>query len=386
MFAGGGRKVEADTCAGLKQKVWGVGVRGDTKSLLLNNSLMLAVRIALGVALVLAALMIMGSTRASAATEPELLSGILSPAENVVDKTVDQVPVVEAVPIVDPVPKVESVNAPPVIVLPVVEVVGPVTEPVLGTVGPGTQTTAPVVQIVPPAVDPVAVAGEPVEDGVAGGVAGGVGNVGEHVVPSPPDLPGAVPVVPAVPLVPVVPGVVTPHIPVVAEEVPGVVTPDIPAVCEEALNTPSIPVTPASEASATSAAQSGPETAVRTPVIVAYSIPADGLEVVGLIPRGFRVVDAPALSGAGPSGSGTHSEACSSMAGQTVGLCAPEVAPSVGSAPSGAGSGGMGGSSGTAANENFSTSVIFEAGCAAISNAGWPLPASMPSNPGSSPD
>ncbi|WP_425859781.1 hypothetical protein [Arthrobacter sp. TWP1-1] len=352
-------------------------MRGDTKSLLLNSSLMLAVRIALGVAFVVAALMIVDSARASAATEPTpatgsgLLSGILSPVENVVDKTVSQVPVVEAVPIVGPViapvgtaavPIVTAVIAPPVIVLTVVEAVDAVTAPVLETVG---QVVAPVVQLVTPAIDPVPAVVNPVVDSVVGGVAGGVGGLVEPVVPALPELPRAVPVIPVVP------------------EVPGVVPPDIPSVTGEVPCTPSLPAMPASLASATSATQSGPETATRTPVAVAHRIPANGLDAAERIPVGFWAVDVPALSGAGSPGSSTHDAACSSKAGQTVGPCAPAVVSNVGSAPSCTGSGG---SSGTAANENFSTSLNFAAERTAISSAGWPLPASMPSDPGSSPD
>lgn len=341
-------------------------MRGDSKSLLLNNSLMVAVRIALGISLVVIALMIVGSTRASAATEPlpatqlsfspdsangsGLPSGILGPVENVVDQTVNQLPVVEAMPILDPVtapvstaaiPIVTAVIALPVIVPPVIEAVDAVTAPVLEIVD---QVVEPVVQIVAPTVDPVAAV--------------------EHVVPALPELPGAGPVIPVV---------------------PRVVTPDIPAVSGEALEAPNFPATPESHASATSAVQPGPETAAQSPVIVAHRILADSLAAAEMIPEGFWAVDVPAQSGAGSPGSGTQSAACGSMAGQTVGPCAPAVASTVGLAPSGAGSGGSGGSSGTAANENFSTSLNFEAGWTAISNAGWPLPASMPSDPGSSP-
>lgn len=369
--------MNADTRAGLNQKVWGVGVRGDTKSLPMNNSLIQAVRIAVGAVLFAAALMILGSTGAFATSAQDstsgsgLLSGIVSPVENVVEKTVSPVPVVEAVPIVDPVvapvsaadiPIVTAVIDPPAILPPVIGPVDAVTAPVLGTVK---QITEPALEVVAPVVDPVVEVVNPIVDGDVGGV----GSVVEHVVPELPEIPGAVPVIPTV-----------------VGEVPGVVTPGIPAVSEVALDTPNFPATPAPNASATSAVQPGPDTAAPSPAVVAHRIPADSLAAAELIPEGFWAVDVPALTGAGSPGSGTHSAACSSTAGQTVGPCAPAVASTVGSAPSGPGSGGSGGSSGAAANENFSISLNFEAGRTVISNTGWPLPASMPSDPGSSPD
>ena len=126
-----------------------------------------------------------GIRPASSAKGNGLLSGILSPVANVVDKTVSQVPVVRDItgtntvanlvaPVTAVTDRVETtVNSVPVVgqaiapvrnvtnsvVPPVVNVVGAVATPVLGAVD---QVTAPVLQIVAPVLDPVTGAVKPV--------------------------------------------------------------------------------------------------------------------------------------------------------------------------------------------------------------------------------
>ncbi|MDD0859317.1 hypothetical protein NHF46_19485 [Arthrobacter alpinus] len=75
-----------------------------------------------------------------------------------------------------------------------------------------------------------------------------------------------------------------------------------------------------------------------------------------------------------------------SLAG-AVGPCSPAVASgSVPGPASGSSAGGSGGAAGpVAASENTYAQFALAGGAAALAGADWPLPASMPENPGSTP-
>ncbi|WP_157884137.1 hypothetical protein [Arthrobacter alpinus] len=371
---------------------------------------MLAARVVLGSILFAAAIVVLGSTSAfaashsSSATQPSskqdsssgLLSGNLSPIGNVVDKTIAQVPVVHDIrgiaavdtvlaPVTTATDNVEKTVAAapvagPVIAQPVVNAIDAVAAPVLGAVD---QVTQPVLPVVAPVIDPVSAAVNPIVDSVVGGVSGGIGAVVDEVVaslPSLPEIPGTNPILPQVPVSPGEPGTLgNPGLPdVVGGELPGVIAAlASDSSKQQAGATPAVPVKGALPVVATSSIQNAVPSPFKTP-----------MEVLA----GVGLGHGEPLSGATPlhpdlDSTDVPSTACGSNAGlSVVGPCAADLATAAGPGPSGAGPGGAGGSSGTAANENFSGSLVFAAGSSATGNADWPLPASMPSHPGSSPD
>ncbi|WP_139244373.1 hypothetical protein [Arthrobacter alpinus] len=352
---------------------------------------MFAARMVLGSILFAAAIVVLGSTSAFAAshspsaTQPSseqdsssgLLSGNLSPIGNVVDKTIAQVPVVHdirGITAVDTVlPPVATVTdnlektvqaapvAGPVIAQPVVSAIDAVAAPVLGAVD---QVTQPVLAVVAPVIDPVSAAVIPIVDSVVGGVFGGIGAGVDEVVPFLPEIPGTNPIVPQIPVSP--------------GELPGsidVVTSD--SSTQQAGSNPTASVTGALAGLATSSIQNSVPSSFKTPMEVLAGVGlGHGESFLGATPSP-PVLDSSAVAGA----------ACGSNSRlSAVGPCGADLATAAGPGPSGAGSGGAGGASGTAANENFSGSPVFAAGFSAMINADWPLPASMPSHPGSSPD
>jgi hypothetical protein len=356
--------------------------------LLLNSSLVRAVRIAFGIALFAAAIMVLGSSGAFAASDADpsnssqnaptkgvgLLSGILNPVASEVDKVVAHVPAVKQIagnttvgtvltPVttgtdaveasVAAVPVVGSVVAPvgaaaTAMVPSVVSLVAPVTTPVLAAVD---QVVAPVTQITAPIVQPVAEVVRPIVEGVTGASGTGVDQV------------------------------LSPR-PGVAETVPG--TPNLPAVP----GTSDVGVT--GSGSAAGGVHNDPTAVLGVGRVLGAGPVAPSVThflAAGLFPGNTSALDVPTSAEAWPDGEAPRAACSSSAAATAVGPCAPAVESAAGPGTSGANSGGSGGASGTAAaNENFSTRLSFAAGSAAMSNGDWPLPASMPADPGSSPD
>lgn len=387
-------------------------------------------RIAVGTALFAAVLIVLGSSGAFAASNstsvsaaqhnPDkgkgLLSGILNPVTNIVDQTLGQVPVVKDItgsntvgkivaPVVVVTDKVEAtLSSVPVVgqvvapvrevtnavIPPVVDVVGSVTAPVLGVVD---QATAPVVQVVSPVVDPITGAVAPIVDGVTGGIADVVENVVVPVVPGTPGTP-SVPAVPGTPGTPGTPGVIeTP----VTPGVPGAVVPGLPG--DDGGNV----TLPGSDGSGTEIPRAGvtahdlaAASKARTDRAegTGAAIGAGSLErylTAGLITPTSTTGGVSAHAGTAAPGGGSPLGSCNAdSGGSALGPCAPDVAatPAAPSASgmSAGGAGGSGGSAGpAAAHYDFFKYFSSADGAAALAHADWPLPASMPSNPGSTP-
>ncbi|WP_146073196.1 hypothetical protein [Arthrobacter sp. N199823] len=408
----------------------------------LNAILPRALRIAVGAALFAAVLILLGSAGAFAssgaspasiaASKPApdkgkgLLSGILSPVVDVVDKTVSQVPVVKDVlgnntvgkvvaPVstvtdkvesaVTAVPVVDSVVAPVrqvtnAVVPPVINVVETVASPVVSAVD---HATAPVVQVVAPVLSPITGTVQPVVDGVTGGVADVVDTVVVPVlplVPSTPNLPGtpSTPVVPNVPAAPSNPD--TAVTPVTPGDMDGNNTPEGPSGVETPGSFPSGNLGDGDAVEGSRAElnhSASAEAAVKAGVVTSgRQLDAqDGAAVSGAL--------APYLSGGHALGASTAGESTAQAAAQSgeptascasdsqaaaVGPCAPAVASvSVQGPGSGSSAGGSGGPAGpVAASENTYAQFVLTGGAGALAGADWPLPASMPENPGSTPD
>lgn len=374
-----------------------------------------------------------------------LLSGILNPIVKVVDQTLGQVPVVQditgddtvgtliapvtgvtdqventlaSVPVADAVitPAREVTTA---VVPPVVEVVSGIARPVLGVVD---QVTAPVVEIAAPILDPVTETLNPVVDGVAGGAADVVDHVVDTVVtpilPVTPQVP-AVPETPTTPLTPAAPAIpdspAAPAVPV-APATPA--TPSNP-VAQVAPVAPVDAVTPAVPAAVVTAAAPAnvapqllpddPATDSGSPARAALAANTESFSAGTIAPAAVRgtVTAAEYLSANGPLGrpatsssvpnrthaamlpvGGPATANCDSdESGIVVGPCisAMPVAATSGTTTTLA-SGGSGGAAGSAAaHENLPTSFSLAGKGAALPDADWPLPASMPSDPGSTP-
>lgn len=395
-------------------------------------SLVRLLRIAVGTALFAAVFIVLGSSGAFAASnstsvstahhDPDkgkgLLSGILNPVANIVDETLAQVPVVRDVtgnntvgqivaPVAAVTDKVEAtVSAVPVVgdvvapvrdvtntvIPPVVDVVGSVTAPVLGVVD---QATAPVDEVASPVLDPITGAVAPIVDGVTGGVADVVENVVVPVVPGTPGPP-SVPVIPGTPGTPGNPetpgGIETPLTPG-----PGTVLPGLPGGDGGSVTLPGGDgsVTVISGAGATAhdvaAATKAMDDRAEGTVAATSSGSLARYLSAGLMAPTSTTGGVTAHPGtAAPSG-GYPMGSCTADSGSAaLGPCAPAVAtaPAAPSASgmSAGGAGGSGGSAGpAAAHHDFLNYFSFADGAAALTNADWPLPASMPSNPGSTP-
>ncbi|MFQ4148295.1 hypothetical protein AAGW05_06310 [Arthrobacter sp. LAPM80] len=342
-----------------------------------------ALRIALGVALFAALFLFLGSSGAFASSDPSspgttssgqvpaqgkgLLSGILSSVVDLVDKTVAQVPAVKDItanntvtqvvaPVTAVTDRVEStVNAVPAVgqvlapvrnatstlVPPVVNIVGSVATPVLTTVD---KATAPVVELVSPVIDPITGTLKPVVDGV-GGVA-----------------------------VPVVDGVDT------------TTGPGASAGVGSASNNLGHYVGDTSSAGArhlgSVRAGNAPSQAGSLGSLAKYLAAGSNPG----FPGSAGAAGALAVP-ASPSGSGVNASCNSDPNALAVGPCAPAVtsspAPAAGSGSSAGGTGGPGGAS--AAQENFAGHFSIAVQGLTLRHADWPMPASMPSNPGSTP-
>ncbi|MCC9069957.1 hypothetical protein [Arthrobacter cryoconiti] len=326
-----------------------------------SNALARATRIAVGVALLAVAFLLFGSTGAFAASSDSssqsapgatrsggggLISGLLNPVVHAVDKAVSQIPVVSDVV------KNGTVAA----------VVAPVT-----TVTDHVESGISTVPVVGAVLQPV------LETPVLGNVGGVVGDVvGGAVDAVLPPAGNSAPVVPAVP-VPNVPVEILPTPPVsVDTSLPAVVpVPDSSAVTTE-------------NAAAVNAVSKGVDanlTSQNTSAVVSASrfLPSSqsmvGSSSSALTERSARAknpsepicVTTPDSDGSVP--------------------CLPAAAPSPTTASSSLSGGSGGGSNGSAAaDELFPLSFHLAAARAPSLDADWALPASMPSNPGSSPD
>ncbi|MET4004303.1 hypothetical protein ABIB48_003042 [Arthrobacter sp. UYCu511] len=393
-------------------------VHTDAKSLMLDGTPVRLVRIAFGVALFAALFFFLGSSGAFAAPDAPassdqspakgkgLISGILSPVVNVVDKSVSQVPVVKDIvgnntvsKVVAPVsgitdraeqtassiPVVEKVIAPvrnvtTSVVPPVVNVVDSITAPVLGTVD---HVTAPVVQVLAPVVAPVTGTLKPVVDGVTGTVVpvgDGVKDVIDQVLP---------PVKPGTPGTPGAPGSVVPGTPI---------TPATPGADLEQSGTSATP------GNATSAADGTEKSLGAKAPLGAQLLGTErsGLKLSvsgglgslaqylasGAVPGSSGAVNPAAMAVPSlPVGSSAYFSCDSDTSGLAVGPCAPAVSSSPASATgSGSGASGAGGPSGSgAAQENFAGHFSIAVQGSTLRDVSWSLPASMPSNPGSTP-
>lgn len=400
---------------------------------------MCALRLGVGAVFFIALFMVLSASGALAASDADplaanpsettnskqsankgLLSGILNPVVGIVDKTVSATPVVGdvtgnntvakvAAPVsavtdrveksVTSVPVVGEVVAPVgnlsnAVVPPVVNIVDTVTTPVLKTVD---KAASPVVQIADPVISPVTEALKPIVDGTVGTVSGSVGTVVDEVLPPVRPSPPEIPAKPAVPSTPEMPGNLDTPPTVEATDVSGVQS--VPERGNDASGAPDISGDPGNKASVSSddtldAADSvekaghGKAEDVRTfgkvrtladylagrtfPGLTAPEKVADGAAVA--------ISNMPT-----PGGSKAVCGADSNMPG--VGPCAPAI--STGSASSGsfgAGASGAAGSSGSAAaHQNFADLFSILLAGSAVHNADWQLPASMPSDPGSTP-
>ncbi|MBP2413164.1 hypothetical protein JOF48_001963 [Arthrobacter stackebrandtii] len=370
-------------------------------------------------------------------TGPGTVGKITAPVTGLTDhveNTLTQVPVVENV--VSPVREVATTVVPPV-----TDVVSAVTTPVLGAVG---QATAPVVEVAAPVLDPVTTAVAPIVGGVTdtvAGVTGGTSGVVVEVVDN--VVAPAIPAIPGVTVPPVSPESPTPATPVTPAAPVAPVVPQEPGTP----GAPSVPGTPASP-DAPAAVPSAPVISGEAGAVVPGSVPqgADGLtgqqnsspqqdQAVDSekLPKGNRTeaagqdasaeavsVHAPAAPSsrdvlaryfapsampgtstatatpaqtvlAVPGGSAPSAVCGADDSRTSVGPCAPAVATGPASAPSsGVSSAGAGGSGATggaaAAHENTSELFLLAGGPAALPNVDWPLPASQPSDPGSTPD
>ncbi|MFC8302959.1 hypothetical protein ACFUCV_04645 [Specibacter sp. NPDC057265] len=382
-------------------------------------------RIALGTALLAAVLIVLGSTNASAASgsssaslktasDKGLLSGILDPVGDLLDTTVQQVPVVKDItgpntvgnlvaPVTGATDQLESnLTSVPVVgqvltpvqgittgvVTPVVQLADSVVTPTVGAVN---QVTAPVLQITAPVLDPVTGAVKPVVDGVAGGAAelvdsvvtpvvsplvppavpGGPGGAAD--VPSPTDpvteLPAGVDTLPAAPVLPSAPA---------APAGGGAATESVDSPVQ--MDSPARVDGPVSTGAAQQAADASPQAA--TPGVLARYLAAAALPAFSTSVDGVGV-QAPASSTAPAA-----IQACGSDSdGDAVGPCAPAATTAAASGSSSSLVSGGSGASGSAAaaSEHFWSYFHNAGGAAQPLAADWPLPASMPENPGSTP-
>lgn len=408
--------------AGWQAGLWqfGIGVNavgGGGKSLLHHTPLLRALRIALGAALFVVFFTVLSSSGAFAASDSHqsgqtsssqapakgkgLLSGILSPINDAVDTTVSQVPVVRDItgnntvakvvaPVATVADRVETgVNSVPVVgevvapvrnatnsvVPPVVNVVGAVSTPVLKTVD---QVTAPAVQIVAPVLAPVTSAVKPVVDGVTDGASGGVSNVVDQVLP---------PVEPGTPGTPGNPGTDVTKSPATGVG-PGTNAPGLPGSIDGATSGHN-------SADEPSGPNASPSENHGKPAAGVHSAPGSAhvgtlAEYLAIAPRASMAGDGPS-SNAGaplPPGGAGYAACGTDSSGSAVGPCAPAVSSSPASgSSSGTGSGGSGGSVGSAAaHENFAGHFSIALSGSALRSGNWPLPSSLSSDPGSTPD
>lgn len=353
-------------------------------------------------------------------TGSDTVGKVLAPVTSLTDElenAVDSVPVLETVTS----PARDATTA---VVPPVTNGVSGVTTPVLDGVG---QITAPVVQVVAPVVDPLTETLTPVVGGITDAVAGTVDHVVDYVatpvldrVVKPVVGTVATPVLPVLPTEPVVPQ--TPAVPETptAPALPGNPAPEPPPWVEM----PAFPEVPDSNMSVDvdapdmsgSGSSTGMELAVdgQEPVPAASNKelpnrPAEDTSTALPLQESDAAIHTDSLSrymraanfsepstGSGPAmtawavmaaGSPAAASCGSDASGLAVGPCAPALAanPALGSASqlvSGA-SGGPAGS--VAAYENQSEQFHLDGLGVASPSADWSLPASMPSNPGSTP-
>lgn len=391
---------------------------GNSESWTLSAIASRALRIAVGAALFAAVLLILGSSGAFAssgssptsvtAAKPApdkgngLISGILSPVVGVVDKAVSQVPVVKDIvdngtvgkvvaPVSTVTDKVESaVKTVPVVgavvapvrqitnavVPPVVNAAESVTTPVLGAVD---QAAAPVIQAVAPVLNPVTGTVRPVVGGVTDGVVEVVDTVVTPALPSTPVVPAA----PSVPQTPSIPGA-----PGTSDTTDGHDTSGVPGDGHAVGGSHSKAATSVSEVEAVKAADAKSDShnaALDAQIGVGnFGALAPYLadrQVAGASNTGESAAFA-VPSGAQPAascGSDSHNAA--------VGPCATAVvAGAVPGPASGSSAGGSGGAAGpVAADEHMYAQFALAGGAAALPSTDWPLPASMPENPGSTP-
>ncbi|MHA7305621.1 hypothetical protein ACX80E_10305 [Arthrobacter sp. TMN-49] len=333
------------------------------KSLLFHGPPLRALRIALGAALFAAFFIVLGSSGAFAALDSReagassssqtpaegkgLLSGILSPVVGAVDKTISHVPVVPEItgtntvakvvaPVVAVTDRVETtVSSVPVVGQVVAPVVGVVTTPVVDVVE---QLVAPVPPIVAPVLDPVAGVVNPVVDVVTGGVGSGNANVPEPVLP------------------PVKPGI------------PGSL--EIPSTgIGSAVDIPDLPESGNGVQSSSRAAHGG--------TLAEYLTMTPRISTGGDGPSSNAGVSSPA-GGTGFASCGTGSS------GSVAAPCMPAVSfsPASGTSSSVATGGSIGSA---AAHENFADYSSVALLGTALRNGNWSLPASLSSDPGSTP-
>lgn len=381
-------------------------------SLPMKSPLARILRIALGAVLFAVLLIVLGSTGASAAPghtgkapDKGLVSGILDPVTDLLDQTLQQVPVVNDVtgsntvgnlvaPVtgttdqvesgLETVPVVKQVLAPVggvtnAVVPPVVQVVGSTVTPAVGAVA---QVTAPVVSVTAPILDPVAGTVKPIVDDVTGGVADVVDTVVAPVVP---------------PVVPGMPGgtvdVPDSSIPV---EIPGV---QLPVVVEaDQLNEAVAPVAPSANVVnvVDVAAEAALDSAEAAPSGAEQQDAAASAQSLG---RGAlsRYLEASALpefsSSAAMSaeqtsaatGPATVVDWCESNGnGDVIGPCAPGFTASAASGSSLSLTSSASGSF-LATSDHFWNYLHNAGDTGQPLAADWPLPASMPENPGSTP-
>lgn len=377
---------------------------GKLMSLPMGAPLARILRIALGAALFTILLIVLGSTGASAAPgnagktpDKGLVSGILNPVTNLLDQTLQQLPVVNDVtgsntvgnlvaPVTGATDQLESglatVPAVGQVLAPVGGITNAVVPPVVGvvdsvvapTVGAVSQVTAPVVNVAAPILDPVTGAVKPIVEGVTGGAV----DVVEVIVP---------PVVP--PAVPDAPGGEVPDANVPGE-LPGV---QLPVVLDPVM---------LDEAALSSADAAGPADAAA--VLDSAVAAQDAATVLGTGAAGQSLPQGALSRYLGASALPTFSTSAGASAGQASAANAPAVAehcgangsgdvvgpcaPAAGTlAASGSGSSMTSGASGSfaAADENFWNFLHHAGDAGQLQHADWPLPASMPENPGSTP-
>lgn len=377
----------------------------------------------------------------SQAKRPGLLSGIVNPVAGIVDQTLNQVPVVNEItgsetvatalePVAGAADRLENtLNSIPVVAAataPVQEAAAAVVPPAAGVVADVAAAVVPPVAnvvsgvtaiVLPPVVTEVVL--PPVVDVVSGITAGvlpqvvgtvpavtaPVLGVVDHVVdtavtPVLPQVPG-VPAVPALPLAPAAPG--TPVVPVAPDDLAGqgvrggTHNPQVDGTVQSgtengsgaAQEPPASKPSPAQASKSHSAARDGADSAAQdaaVPVTVNGVSPLAQYVTANIVPGAWPVSGAAAKSLAVQPDRSPASAACGSDAdGSVVGPCPPAMPASIGSSsiPSASGPGASGGSS--AADENSAGNVHLAGRAVALPDADWPLPASMPSNPGSTP-
>lgn len=356
-------------------------------------------------------------------TGSDTVGKVLAPVTALTDeleKTIDSVPILESV--TTPVREVTTTVVPPV-----TNGISDVTTPIFGVVE---EVTAPVVQVVAPVVDPVTDTLKPVVGGVTDEVAGTVDQVVDTVVT--PVLDKVVtpvvdtvvtPILPALPAEPAVPETPT------APDLPGNPAPEPPA----GVDTPAVPADPSAPLAPVIQDGTGPagvdpwdisgsngSTGIEQVIAEQESVPAASKKErpnrsagntspasdlqeaaaqvrVDSLSRYMTAAIFPETSTAsGPAvtawamigvGSPVPASCGSNDSGLAVGPCAP--APAVSPAPGSASqmsSGAAGGPAGSAAaHENLSGQFHLHGPGVASPIADWALPASMPSNPGSTP-